>query len=173
MKLFTIVILIFLSTKMMAQDLPNVDSLYFTSQLNSITKISSLVIAYRHYSYWNQGTPWGILTMDQKKFVTKYNTNSSFGNLKKLEINQDSLKKELDLFYQYDIFSMKSTRDWFATCDSCKIMIYDGDEYSFLILTNTEFFHLYFYEPAYHVRCCDRLFGHEKIIDLIRELFSK
>ena len=173
MKLFTIVVLIFLSTKLMAQDPLYVDSLYFTSRLKSITKLSSLVIAYRHYSYWNQATPWQILTIGPKRIVTKYNTNSSFGNLKKLEINQDSLKKELDLFYQYDIFSMKSTRDWFATCDSCKIMIYDGDEYSFLILTNTEFFHLYFYEPAYHVTCCKRLFGYEKIIDLIRGLFAK
>ena len=173
MKILTVIVSIFLCMGLLAQDPTHVDAQYPSSQLKSITKVSNLVIAYRHYSYWNQETPWQILAVDSKNIITKYNANTWFANLNKLSFSQDSLKKELNLFYQYDIFSMNGTQNWFATCDSCSTMIYDGDEYSFLIFTKNEFFNLYFYEPGYHVTCCSRLFGHEKIVDLIKELFSR
>jgi hypothetical protein len=172
MRICTIFLLFILSLKVCAQGGPvKSDSLNFTSKLKSVAKNSTLVIAYRQYSYWDWANPWQVLAVSSEGFITKYNADTNFANLRRLDIKQDSLKKTLDLFYQSGIFKMNGTQDWLSTCDSCSFWIYDGSDYSFLISTKTEFINLYFYEPGYFFTCCSRLFKHEKIVEFIRKLF--
>lgn len=173
MKRLLIIFSVFQASGLSAQIPLDADSIFFSSKLKTIVKNSNTTIAYRESSYWNQFSPWNILTIDQTNTIHKYKADQNLENIKKLEIDLDSLKKEAELFIQYDIFNLKMTQGWFATCDSCKGGISDAKEYSFLVLTKSEYFNLYFYEPDFHITCCSKLFGHEKLITLIKKLFPK
>lgn len=160
----------FLFIELNAQDPIKVDSLYFTTHMKKIGKPAELTIAYHTYNYWNHELPWYILRVDKRNFVTKYISDGYYYNLKELKVNQDSLKRELGLFYKYDIFSLKYQGDWISSCDSCNTMIFDGSEYLFVISTKKSFSSMWFYEPGYFTTCCTKLFEAKRIVDIIDQL---